>query len=270
MWGRSVVYALSFLTTGSNSCLSSGTRNTKIERRWGDIGTQVARPWKAFYYRLEDLHGLDPNVPAHLWVLHQLFLEEMQDDMDAFVHNWNHHPVSRSGHNMSPLDRRLLSEREQGVYLDEFQDVHPDVLAEYLNVDPPKSRSHTSRRTEKEASKEVPDIQEIEAMIKEQQAVNLRHDAIPVADHRCPFQTEEDLDLWRSVLSRLREEKPVVTGLGVAPEEWEGGVYPDYRTLKVGKKYVDIPLPMDVWYPRSALWASGIKAMEQILNKDYL
>jgi hypothetical protein len=37
----------------------SSTFNTQIEQLWVDVGTQFARHWHAFFFRLEHLHHLD-------------------------------------------------------------------------------------------------------------------------------------------------------------------------------------------------------------------
>jgi hypothetical protein len=79
---------------------------------WVDVGTQFARSWRAFFYRLENLHSLDPKNKAHLWLLHFLFLEDINKDFQAFVQNWNHHPISGEGHDKSPqvmFDIRSIS-----------------------------------------------------------------------------------------------------------------------------------------------------------------
>ena len=80
------------------------TRNTRIERLWVEVGSQFARRWRAFFTRLGELHHLDRKVPTHLWLLHHLFLDEINADCAQFVEEWNAHPVSGSDmHNMSPL-----------------------------------------------------------------------------------------------------------------------------------------------------------------------
>ena len=81
----------------------SSTRNTRIERMWVEIGTQFAYRWRAFFTRLERRHQLDPSNPAHLWLLHLIFLDALNSDCDEFRTHWNHHPVSGKGKDRSPL-----------------------------------------------------------------------------------------------------------------------------------------------------------------------
>ncbi|RDX53979.1 hypothetical protein OH76DRAFT_1313617, partial [Lentinus brumalis] len=72
----------------------SSTRNTRIERMWVEVGSQFAYGWRAFFTRLERWHRLDPSNPAHLWLLHYLFLELINVDCKRFREDWNHHPIS--------------------------------------------------------------------------------------------------------------------------------------------------------------------------------
>jgi hypothetical protein len=82
----------------------SSTHNSRIERLWVEVGTQFARQWRAFFLRLEKYHHLDRKNPQHLWLIHAIFLEAINQDCEQFRQNWNSHPLSRKGHggNQSP------------------------------------------------------------------------------------------------------------------------------------------------------------------------
>ena len=82
--------------------LSSSTKNTRIERLWVEVGSQFARQWRAFFTRLERLHGLDVGDARHLWLLHILFLDDLNHDCQEFVREWNHHPISGRAQNQTP------------------------------------------------------------------------------------------------------------------------------------------------------------------------
>lgn len=75
----------------------SSTHNQRIERLWVEVGTQFARQWRAFFTRLEEEHRLDALHSGHLWLLHQLFLEDIQYDAEIFRRHWNHHGITGSG-----------------------------------------------------------------------------------------------------------------------------------------------------------------------------
>ena len=70
------------------------TRNTRIERLWVEVGTQFARCWQGFFTRLEKMHMLDPQNPHHVWLLHLLFLDDINNDCNDFKEEWNCHPIS--------------------------------------------------------------------------------------------------------------------------------------------------------------------------------
>lgn len=80
----------------------SSTHNTRIERLWVEVGSHFARKWRAFFLRLERLHGLDRKNPRHLWLLHRLFLESINHDCKVFQDEWNAHPISGLGKDQSP------------------------------------------------------------------------------------------------------------------------------------------------------------------------
>ena len=70
------------------------THNICIEQLWVEVGTQFCRHWWAFFVRLGHLHMLDHKNPSHLWLLHQLFLDDINDDCQEFQAQWNVHPIS--------------------------------------------------------------------------------------------------------------------------------------------------------------------------------
>lgn len=129
----------------------SSTHNTRIERLWLESGRHFARGWRAFFTRLERLHFLERDNPQHIWLLHTLFLEDIQLDCDEFCQSWNSHPLSGKGENMSPLvcacdprfssfiynaidqDIRLLGQTQHGVY-DEADGVDPAILHRYYGA----------------------------------------------------------------------------------------------------------------------------------------
>jgi hypothetical protein len=67
-----------------------------------EVGSQFARRWRGFFYRLEALHQLDRTDAAHLWLIHYLFLDMINSDCAEFQAEWNAHPISGAGHDQSP------------------------------------------------------------------------------------------------------------------------------------------------------------------------
>jgi hypothetical protein len=58
-----------------------------------DYGDGVKRKWWTFFEDLEVNHGLNVDIIAHLWLLHTLFLQPLNDDIARWVEAWNHHPM---------------------------------------------------------------------------------------------------------------------------------------------------------------------------------
>ena len=72
---------------------------------WGEVGRHFARGWRAFFTRLGRLYSLDHKDPQHLWLLHALFLRNIEEDCEAFRNDWNSHPLSEKGENNAPRVR---------------------------------------------------------------------------------------------------------------------------------------------------------------------
>lgn len=80
----------------------SSVFNTRIERLWREVGKQFARAWRAFFLRLERSHFLQKKSKVHRWILHDLFLDAINEDCQAFCREWNAHPIAGMGGNFSP------------------------------------------------------------------------------------------------------------------------------------------------------------------------
>lgn len=54
---------------------------------------------------LEIHHGLDINSSNHIWLLHYLFLQRINEQLEFFTQAWNHHSISmRNSPSRSPAD----------------------------------------------------------------------------------------------------------------------------------------------------------------------
>ncbi|EIW54228.1 uncharacterized protein TRAVEDRAFT_131812 [Trametes versicolor FP-101664 SS1] len=96
IWGRSV-------------------HNTRIERLWYDVTHGFGQKWKNFFIDLEANHGLNPQIPEHIWLLHYLFLPAINQDADDWVESWNSHVLQiRGERNRSPRDIFLFSMVQDG------------------------------------------------------------------------------------------------------------------------------------------------------------
>jgi hypothetical protein len=79
--------------------------NVRIERLWVDVTAQVGASWAELFTDLEVYCGLDINNPNHIWLLHELFLPTINNQLALFAEAWNRHRIQiRNGPNRSPAD----------------------------------------------------------------------------------------------------------------------------------------------------------------------
>ncbi|KAF7341677.1 hypothetical protein MSAN_02066000 [Mycena sanguinolenta] len=96
IWGRSV-------------------NNTRIERLWYDVTHGFGYKWKSFFLDLEVNHHLNPSIDIHIWLLHHLFLDSINEDAQEWAEAWNSHDLQIRGERMrSPRDIFLFSMIQDG------------------------------------------------------------------------------------------------------------------------------------------------------------
>ncbi|KDR69125.1 hypothetical protein GALMADRAFT_77882 [Galerina marginata CBS 339.88] len=97
IWGRSV-------------------HNIRIERLWFDFTSGVGAKWKLFFQELECQACLDPELPSHIWLIHYLFLNALNQDIMDWANSWNNHKMTIPGKGTrSPADLRWFSMLEDGA-----------------------------------------------------------------------------------------------------------------------------------------------------------
>ncbi|KAJ3505025.1 hypothetical protein NMY22_g17726 [Coprinellus aureogranulatus] len=222
----------------------TSTHNTRIERLWVEVGTQFARAWRAFFTRLERLHRLNRNQHGHIWLLHRLFLLEINEDCEAFTLNWNNHPISRRGNEHTPEEHLyLLGKLENGEFA-QPSNMHPSIQAHY---------GHDANLDER---------------IRSDIARNVHHDAVSAPDIGCPFPSSEAEQAfetsWRHI--EATAASPIPSGFLLRQDELAGSVYPTAETIRVARKDTDIPLPFEIWYPRAVRWAQGLTVMTLVID----
>ncbi|KAG8913221.1 hypothetical protein FRC01_004663 [Tulasnella sp. 417] len=216
---------------------------------------------------------------THRWLLRYLFLKDLNADAQSFIENWNHHPVSGPGpQNKSPEDMRLIGQALHGIYVDDrFHGVHADLIQKYYGRDevssqhPPDHTGAGYTRDEfgednnghmpAEAEEPFSPSNLAEARIAADQKRHLRHDAVPVPKGSCPFESQSELDLFDHVLTQLKQE-------GAIPAIAARSGFNELEALKVGKRTIQITLPVGIWHPRVVLWCQGLQVMTTILTPN--
>ncbi|KAG1893178.1 uncharacterized protein F5891DRAFT_963393, partial [Suillus fuscotomentosus] len=71
--------------------------NIRIKRLWRNVTQGFGRKWKLFFQLLEVHHDLKPNLDAHIWLLHHVFLDALNEDAIQWAEAWNHHRLCIPG-----------------------------------------------------------------------------------------------------------------------------------------------------------------------------
>ncbi|KAJ8086154.1 hypothetical protein PM082_004976 [Marasmius tenuissimus] len=264
----------------------SSTRNTRIERLWVEVGRQFGRQWRAFFYRLESLHGLKWSNRHHIWLLQYLFLDIINIDCDKFQEEWNAHPISGEGHNMSPNDMRFMGMSTEGVYVDDdCNTMDEDEINDQYGVD----REHRPRPGNQTGAGTLSDeeFSETESLFSDASSdSDMEELGLPpgagqvfaglgdlmervhVPRYPPPFDAA-GLELFERALGAAEERGFLPEGYGVLPEEWEDGEYPSYELLRSGKKgtrEIRVDLPDHIWRPRAEKWAQSLDILVYMLE----
>ncbi|KAF9494294.1 hypothetical protein BDN71DRAFT_1471712 [Pleurotus eryngii] len=255
------------------------TNNTRIERVWGEVGGQFARAWRGFFLRLERQHHLDHKNPHHRWILHFLFLGEINNDCEEFRVNWNSHPISGEGHDQSPDDLRFLGSLQHGIYKNESASAHM-----YENTQPQGEETAQWSSSEmceedrmdvdadgqsgSEDDGEWYDDDEHNELRSDRQwtaasaETTVRHKPVKVPHSVCPFD-KAGRQLFETAVSVAQEHNFVPAGYGVLLDEWDDDGYPSEEIITSGKKggkELRVTLPIKTWKPRAERWAQALYA----------
>jgi hypothetical protein len=96
--------------------LARSVHNSRIERIWYDVTEGFGGKWKNFFADLEANEGLDTNNPSHIWLLHHLFLDQINEDALAWAETWNNHKLQiRGERQQTPQEMYFFSMVEDGT-----------------------------------------------------------------------------------------------------------------------------------------------------------
>ncbi|KAJ7847325.1 hypothetical protein B0H14DRAFT_3086220 [Mycena olivaceomarginata] len=172
IWGRSV-------------------HNIRIERLWCDVTRGFGSKWSQFFFGLEINCGLRPDLDAHIWLIHHLFLRALNQDAQDWARAWNEHNIRFDAERTrSPRDMFFFGMIENGVRgFDVLDDDDVDDLDAYgvdwedLN-DPDVIAHHTEFNTDPEANED-----DIQNPFTNDGPHKLSH--VEVIEPLCPFTQAE-------------------------------------------------------------------------------
>ncbi|KAJ7869213.1 hypothetical protein B0H14DRAFT_2346163 [Mycena olivaceomarginata] len=184
----------------------SSTHNTRIEWLWVEVGSQFARR---------------PNVIPCLSLYSILSLTSTQDMC-------------------------FIGQVREGVYVNDYDDVHPTVLQQYYGVHGKVARREPGATGAGQLDDEdipIPSAENYEdedsgsedgddlgQQLEDAQAENFHHEPVPVPKHANPFPEDETMQLFHDTLSAAEEIGLIPPGYGLLPDEWEDGVYPAMKS----------------------------------------
>ncbi|KIO30085.1 hypothetical protein M407DRAFT_69669 [Tulasnella calospora MUT 4182] len=120
IWGRYGSFHVQTCSLVNNSGYRS-VHNVRIERLWVDLTVALGAKWAEFFELLEVQSGLDINNINHIWLLHYLFLADINEEVSFFVRTWNHHSIQMRGQlNRSPIDMYGFDMLIQGIRGDTY------------------------------------------------------------------------------------------------------------------------------------------------------
>lgn len=76
--------------------------NQRIERLWRDVYNGVIKLYRDLFLYMESINILDPINEVHLYCLHYVYLQRINDHLNQWIEAWIHHPL-RTASNRTPM-----------------------------------------------------------------------------------------------------------------------------------------------------------------------
>ncbi|KAF5338124.1 hypothetical protein D9758_015377 [Tetrapyrgos nigripes] len=261
----------------------SSTHNTRIERLWVEVGRQFVRRWRAFFFRLEDLHGLQRHNPYHLWIIQHLFLEQINADCKEFQREWNSKPLTGMGHLQSPDEMLLDGLLKHGVYLnanppDECASLSEDEIMEGYGIEghvqrlpgqtgaghAPEDALDDTRLHQESDTEDDPEWEDISLPDEDKFSAP----SVKVPRVMNPFAGNQVAEnIFVQSLQQADEANIIPDGYNIRLEEWDNGEYPSFYHICSGKKRnreLLVQLPDLEWRPRSEHWVRALEIYNTI------
>lgn len=158
-------------------------------------------------------------------------------------------------------DLRLLGQTQHGVYNDDLEDVHPDILHKYYGTTSRHSMEHSHHFQAGHPNEEDDNSgNDIGVQIGKNQEEHVRHEPVPVPDTSSPFPGLEGAFREAMLLVATRDAP---RGFGLYPDEYEEASYPSFEYLRTGRrrKELRVSLPNHVWRQKAERWAKALDLM---------
>jgi hypothetical protein len=193
---------------------------------------------------------------------------------------------------------RFLGQTMHGIYVDDCQGLHPDIIERYYGVEGTRIKQQVGQSgaglledegdlddsdsevgyvegeddiyTEAEVMDED-DWEDIQGQLAEDIEHNFHHSPVDVPKHSAPFRTQVAVDVFNGSLEELQAKQIIPAGFGITAVEWGNEGYPSYeviRTGRRGRKELRIDLPDFVWRPRAELWVQALHILLSVKEME--
>lgn len=116
IWGRFVFIVLFQIVLIYCVFFDRSVHNVQIECLWCDLSSGFGGKWKQFFQDLEQHNRLDLDLESHIWLLHYLFLDVINEDAMEWAESWNNHVIAlHDARNASPWDLFFFGMLEKGI-----------------------------------------------------------------------------------------------------------------------------------------------------------
>jgi hypothetical protein len=175
---------------------------------------------------------------------------------------------------------RFLGQTMHGIYVDDCQRLHPDVIKQYYGVEGTQINQRPGQsgagllqdEGDLDSDDEIDldceamdedgdDWEDIQDQLAEDIEHNFHHLPVDVPKHSVPFLTQMATDVFTGSLEELQSQQLVPVGFGMTLDEWGDDGYPSYEIIRTGRrghKELRIDLPDFIWRPRAELWVQAL------------
>lgn len=104
--------------------------NSRIERLWRDVFPNVSAKFYNLFMYIEEQGLLNPSDDVHIYCLHYLYKDLINESLNHFVNAWNNHKLRTVG-NRTPLQTFIMGMQEiaseNGIIANEYFPVSDEV-----------------------------------------------------------------------------------------------------------------------------------------------
>ena len=168
---------------------------------------------------------------------------------------------------------RLLGQLEQGVYVDDLEDVPLEDLEAYYGVHGLPRRRRQGISGAGHASDEDSSDDEPDTLQTDTDALTNVLEGPTVPESHNPFPDAHSESLFFEALQRVLLDAAIPIGYNIHPNEWEPEGYPTIEVIRSGRRgqrEITIGLADEIWRPRAIRWVQAVNLLTRIFDATAL